>query len=218
VAFSIAVSDFSASAGLMERFWQETSGILMSGGWLMIPLVLIALLIYWTAFQTYFYFSLHKFYKIPKEKIARSVLNPVLAEGELREIIEYSQEKTDNSKEVRDRFAEIRNAYLAKVDRHRRYLYILIGTAPLMGLLGTVTGMLETFQGLSAGSGDTVDMIAGGISEALITTQTGLIIAIPAYIVAYLILKRRNELDACLTSMETLTVQLFEKNAQNPQD
>jgi biopolymer transport protein ExbB len=209
----LAITEFNASASVFDRFWQEASGLFLSGGWLMIPLAGIAILIYWTAFETYYYFNLHKFYRTPKEKVAKCVLNPILADGELRMILDYSQNGAQTTDDVRNRFAEMRSAYLAKIDRHRRYLYILISIAPLMGLLGTVTGMLETFRGLSSGGGDTVDMIAGGISEALITTQTGLMIAIPAYVIAYLILKRRNEMDACLQSMETLTVQIFEKNA-----
>ncbi len=51
--------------------------------------------------------------------------------------------------------------------------------APLLGLLGTVTGMIQTFQAITLfGAGDP-KMMAGGISEALVTTMLGLTIAIP---------------------------------------
>ena len=51
--------------------------------------------------------------------------------------------------------------------------------APLMGLLGTVTGMIKTFQSITLfGAGDP-RMMAGGISEALVTTMLGLVTAIP---------------------------------------
>lgn len=183
----------------------------------MIPLAVIACSIYWTAFSAYFYFTGHKFYRVPKEHLVKWVLNPILASGEIRDIIDYTQSDVRTPDEVRSRFGEILNAYLARLDRQRAYLYVLIGTAPLMGLLGTVTGMLSTFQSMSAGGRtDTIDLIAGGISEALITTQTGLVIAIPAYIIAYLVLKRRNEMEACLISMETMTVQLVEKRQKQP--
>jgi biopolymer transport protein ExbB len=196
------------SSGIIE----DTLHLWMSGGWVMIPLVLIACFVYWTAFEAFFYFSSHKFYKISKKQLSEWIKDPLQATGEAKEIIEYSQTAVRSVSEVRARFDEIQNAFLANVDQQRRFLYILIGVAPLMGLLGTVTGMLSTFRGMSAGGGtDTVDLIAGGISEALITTQTGLIIAIPAYIIAYLVMKRRNEMQSCLTSMETLTVQIFEK-------
>ena len=66
-------------------------------------------------------------------------------------------------------------------------LQILATTAPLLGLLGTVMGMLATFQGLNEGSGNTLDLVAAGISEAMITTETGLVIAIPALFLIMLI-------------------------------
>ncbi|HOO92946.1 MAG TPA: MotA/TolQ/ExbB proton channel family protein [Opitutales bacterium] len=200
-----------------QGFIADTVALWVSGGWLMIPLAVIACFIYWTAFSAYFYFTGHKFYRVPKEHLVKWVLNPILASGEIRDIIDYTQSDVRTPDEVRSRFGEILNAYLARLDRQRAYLYVLIGTAPLMGLLGTVTGMLSTFQSMSAGGRtDTIDLIAGGISEALITTQTGLVIAIPAYIIAYLVLKRRNEMEACLISMETMTVQLIEKRQKQP--
>lgn len=67
----------------------------------------------------------------------------------------------------------------ATFDRRLRYLKVLTSVAPLMGLLGTVAGMLKTFRGLSdSGLSVTENMVAVGISEALITTQTGLSIGV----------------------------------------
>ncbi len=60
----------------------------------------------------------------------------------------------------------------------------MIGAAPLVGLLGTVSGMFTTFHGMSTASASApVDVISAGISQALITTQTGLVIGVPTYIV-----------------------------------
>lgn len=58
-------------------------------------------------------------------------------------------------------------------------LTALTASAPLLGLLGTVTGMITTFQAVSQMGGDTGTRVAGGISRALITTQFGLVIALP---------------------------------------
>ena len=55
----------------------------------------------------------------------------------------------------------------------------LTAAAPLLGLLGTVNGMIETFDVISAAGTGEVASLSGGISKALITTETGLIIAIP---------------------------------------
>lgn len=78
------------------------------------------------------------------------------------------------------------NDYLAVIG-------VLAAVAPLMGLLGTVTGMIGVFDILSIfGTGNAKGM-AGGISEALITTQTGLLVAIPGlYMKGFLDRRARN--------------------------
>ncbi len=202
---------------IWEQFQSEFMTIITDGGILMIPLTILALTIYWTAFRLLFFFSEHNFYKVGRDKLMTLVKEPSKANGEIRGVLEYTQsDEVQNVDQVKPRFSEIINTYLAEVDTKRTYLLILVTTAPLMGLLGTVMGMLTTFSGLAVSTGgSTVDQIAAGISEALITTQTGLIIAIPAYVMATLIQKRRNEMEACLTTMEALTVQLYEKKTKN---
>ena len=66
--------------------------------------------------------------------------------------------------------------------------------APLLGLLGTVTGMIETFQSITLfGTGDP-KLMSGGISQALITTQLGLAVAIPLVLFHSLLAGRANRL------------------------
>jgi biopolymer transport protein ExbB len=205
-------------SAIWEQFQEEFMTIVTDGGVLMVPLTLLALGIYYVAFRLFYFFSEHRFYKVKRDRLIELIFNPILADGELRHILDYTQsDDVEDANGVKSRFAEIMSTYLAEVDSKRIYLLVLITTAPLMGLLGTVMGMLTTFSGLAVSTGsNTVDQIAAGISEALITTQTGLIIAIPAYVLATLIQKRRNEMEACLTTMEALTVQLYEKKSNNP--
>ena len=78
----------------------------------------------------------------------------------------------------------------------------LIVIAPLLGLLGTVSGMVETFKGLGqqnlfSQSGG----VAGGIAEALLTTQIGLIVAAPAIIVNRMLDKQSTKMTASLQSL-----------------
>lgn len=63
----------------------------------------------------------------------------------------------------------------------------MIAAAPLLGLLGTVSGMEKTFASLSAVAGErSMDGLAGGISEVLVATESGLTVAIPAMLLVYL--------------------------------
>lgn len=81
---------------------------------------------------------------------------------------------------------------MAWVERRLPFLAILISSAPLLGLLGTVAGMLITFSGMASGNSTPIDTISTGISKALVTTQAGLVIAIPAAFLLAL-LKRQAE-------------------------
>ena len=67
----------------------------------------------------------------------------------------------------------------AAMDRHLALIGVLCAVAPLMGLLGTVVGMMETFDVITVFGTGNVRAMASGISVALVTTQTGLMISIP---------------------------------------
>jgi biopolymer transport protein ExbB len=69
--------------------------------------------------------------------------------------------------------------------------------------------MLATFQALASGSGGqkTMDMVAGGISEALITTETGLIIALPGLILQHHLTRERDRYQAFLAHVESACAQ-----------
>lgn len=75
-------------------------------------------------------------------------------------------------------------------------LAILAGVAPLLGLLGTVTGIIRTFEAMQSFGNANPHLLAGGISEALITTATGLIVAIPILLLRGLLSGRSERLVA----------------------
>lgn len=101
---------------------------------------------------------------------------------------------------------------LPKVERGMAVLAVLGAVAPLLGLLGTVTGMIDTFKVITIyGTGDP-KLMSGGISEALITTELGLMVAIPIMLF-HTFLSRRVE--SIVGDMEERSVQLcniFQKN------
>ncbi len=191
------------------QFWQD-------GGVLMVPLAILAFIIYWTALDLYYQFNQSRLLKNDPSVLPELVENSARAEGGIGEILQFCQENVGNLEELRDRFQEVRVAYIPRIDRRIQFLAILVSASPLMGLLGTVMGMLSTFDGLTSHVGRTIDLIAAGISEALITTQTGLIIAIPGLVMLYLIQKRRNSLHMLLVRLESLSMQSFERKEGVP--
>ncbi len=93
------------------------------------------------------------------------------------------------------------------LERYLGMLGTIAAVSPLLGLLGTVVGMIRTFRAITvAGVGDPTAM-AGGIAEALITTAAGLIIAVPA-LMAYRYLRGR--VDALVIRMEKESIKLVQ--------
>ncbi len=79
---------------------------------------------------------------------------------------------------------------LFPLTRHLSTIKVLGATAPLLGLLGTVNGMVSTFYVLGLQGAANAQALAAGIKEALITTQTGLLIAIPGLLAGQMLQKR----------------------------
>jgi biopolymer transport protein ExbB len=187
----------------VARIWQ----IWLSGGWVMIPLFLLSVLLYAQAFQLLMYVRRASLSERNEMHWWDWVRHPEKAEGRVADIIRYTQFDATSAGEVRSRFDEIRGALFALIDRRTRFLGTLVTAAPLMGLLGTVLGMLQTFLGIStSGGSETADVIAGGISEALVTTETGLVIALPGLFLVMLIQRQRHGLEARLARLESLTI------------
>jgi len=96
---------------------------------------------------------------------------------------------------------------VAGMNRHIRLLELIAMISPLMGLLGTVIGMIQSFQELALAEGAAnAALLAGGIWQALLTTAAGLIVAIPASIGATLLSERA---DRATQRIEASVGQLF---------
>ena len=90
-----------------------------------------------------------------------------------------------------------------KLERLIPFIAVVAATSPLLGLLGTVTGMIKTFKLITVfGTGD-ARSLSSGISEALITTEFGLFVAIPSLIIHALLLRKTK---GVLASMEQTAV------------
>ncbi len=186
---------------------QKFIDIWVSGGWVMIPLALLALVIYSMGIQLLLFLRKGNVQLGNETEWLSWIYDPSKAKGRAGEIIRYTQENVSAAKHVRNRFEEVRQAMLHKIERQLIFLNTLVAAAPLMGLLGTVIGMLATFAGLSSSAGaETVDVVAAGISEALITTQTGLFIALPGIFLTLIIRRRKHAIEAALARIESLSL------------
>ena len=123
-------------------------------------------------------------------------------------VLKSALEKAGQGTEVmEDAIVRSGASELAFLDRGMALLAGLTTVAPFFGFLGTVTGMIGAFQAVAALGEVEPTVVASGISEALITTQAGLIIAAPLAIVHILLSSRVN---GYLRDMETASTELLE--------
>ena len=98
------------------------------------------------------------------------------------------------------------------LDRFGNFILVLAAVAPLLGLLGTVTGMIATFDIITThGTGDP-KLLSGGISEALVTTMLGLVVAIPLLLLGNLMGGWAQNIKDSMEQSALHIVNLFEKN------
>ncbi len=118
---------------------------------------------------------------LPSDDVLRkladnSVLGAVLAAG----IRSATPSRGTNEAQLRKAFESAGRAAVHKLERYLNTLGTIASAAPLLGLLGTVVGMIEIFGAQSPTSGSNPELLAHGISVALYNTAFGLIIAIPS--------------------------------------
>lgn len=164
--------------------------ILISGGWLMFPIIacsIVSLAIvgerFWSLSSEKIIppklvssvWSLHKANQLDKSKLQTlslsSPLGRVLAAGLLNQ---------SNGREImKESIEETGRQVVHDLEKYLNSLATIASITPLLGLLGTVLGMIKVFADImSQGVGDPT-VLAGGISQALITTASGLMVAIP---------------------------------------
>ena len=156
----------------MAEFAQEFMDIVRSGGVLMLALAGLAFAIYWIALDT------------------------------LTNLNKVSTKETLAAMAAGAEVDEFRTGSMVFFQERRSMLQVLTTSAPLLGLLGTVMGMLTTFTGLADSRSDMFERIAAGISEAMITTETGLVIAIPALFLLMVIDTRIKRIELKLLKLD----------------
>jgi len=153
---------------------EEVGTILIRGGWVMLPIYLLGLFAWFLVFSQY---GLILDYR--KNQLEQSI----------KTIVAHTLEKNHYIDEL---IAEERAKAWPVLRKHLSTISRFAALAPMLGLLGTVTGMRSTFSTIMQhGFGNPV-LLADGISEALLTTQAGLIVAFPL-ILAHNRLKRSSE-------------------------
>ena len=179
--------------------------IIQAGGWLMVPILLCSVVA--AAISVERLWSLQRTRIMPKNLLGQtwnsvrqdefdqqktrelrlnSPLGHVLAAG----IVNAKRGRTIMKEAMDEATVQINH----DMERYLTALGIIASISPLLGLLGTVVGMIDVFNSLMVEGAGNANVLAGGISTALITTAAGLSVAIPALAFHRFFLRRVDEL------------------------
>ncbi len=176
----------------MEALRHEIAALTVEGGWVLWALVALAAGIAFALVSIW--------------QSVRLAGAPVLSGREWRRILRGREPEPEALDRLRrglgdagpvrpERWEELEKALFSPPARRIAFAFVLSATAPLIGLLGTVSGMFTTFDGMATRSASApIDAISRGVSEALITTQAGLIIGVPSFIACTLLQSRLDRL------------------------
>ena len=170
---------------VFQNTFRQLTDYFSTGGVLMVPLALVSIVMWLLIIDRIFFFR-RLYLKNMSARIAwdhvreNRMPDPAVFRGAVSLLVaRFLQKRTSRQALDRSILDETVISINTSLNSYLALIGALAAVAPLMGLLGTVTGMIGTFDVLSIyGTGNAKGM-AGGISEALVTTQTGLFVAIP---------------------------------------
>jgi biopolymer transport protein ExbB len=166
--------------------------IILAGGWLMVPILLCSTLA--VAITIERFWTLRKSQVTPeglgamvedwaaRDELDLRHLSQLRAGSPLGCVLASAMDNRERPREViKEAVEDTGRHVIHDMERFLNTLGTIAGISPLLGLLGTVIGMIKVFSAIMiSGVGD-ANVLAGGISEALITTAAGLTVAIPSY-------------------------------------
>lgn len=192
--------------------------LLVAGGPLMIPLVLCSIAVLAIAIERFLTLRADKVlpanllgrvgYWLNHREMTAEKLRELHNSSPLGAILAAGLSNADHGREVmKDCIEEAANQVIHRLERYLTALGTIASLSPLIGLLGTVFGMIQVFTAITATRGTATPDLAGGIAQALITTAAGLIIAIPAHAL-HRYFERR--VDSFVVEMENQAIKLVD--------
>lgn len=193
--------------------------IIVAGGWLMLPIIVCSIAVIAISVERYWTLNAQKIAPkhllpqvwgwIKNNQLDATKLKELKQSSELGQILAAGLSNSRHGREVmKDSIEEAASKVVHELERYLNPLGTIASVAPLLGLLGTVLGMIKVFAAImiDGGAGNT-GALAGGISEALITTAAGLTVAIPAMVMHRYFSRK---VDALIVTMEQEAIKLVD--------
>lgn len=166
--------------------------LLMKGGWLMVPLFLLSFIAVFIFFDRYIYLKSQKrvepaFFEKIKELVRGGKIETALAlcastnSSESRILTKGIQNLGKPLRDIREEMESEGKLEVYKYEGNMYFLGVIAGVAPMMGFIGTISGVIKIFYNISLADNISISLISGGLYEKLITSGVGLSIGIIAY-------------------------------------
>lgn len=167
--------------------------LLLSGGWLMIPLMICSILALAIIIERSWQLRYTKvvpyglndsiLYDLKKKNLSQDKIKSIENSSALGSLLVIGIKNITNDREyILDELEDSGRRIIHNLEKNLNMLGIIATITPLLGLLGTVVGMIDVFTVINQQGVGNANTLAGGISQALITTAVGLSIAIPSLV------------------------------------
>ncbi len=206
---------------------QSSINLISKGGFIMVPIFICSIIALTIIIERLYYFK--KIQENPETMFEN--LKQLLQDGEHPKALELCKNSLGpvgrlmeagihNTKtptwKLEEKLSVTAQEELNKAGKNIRALEVIATISPLMGLLGTVIGMVRAFNKVAEYSGQ-VDpsLLAGGIWEALLTTAAGLSVAIPAVVMLHFFDRKNEKISFLLSKFSQLLIHHFDEEYQH---
>jgi biopolymer transport protein ExbB len=166
--------------------------LLMKGGYIMIPIILLSIFSVYLFIERYSY--IRKSSAID-EGLVKNIINELRNKRPEEALMHTRYNKTSigkilesgltqkdkTAKEVESYIESAANIEIAMMEKDMGYLGIIAGVAPMLGFIGTISGVIKIFYNISLSDNISIGIIAGGLYQKMICSGTGLIVGVIAY-------------------------------------
>jgi len=192
--------------------------IILAGGWLMAPIILCSILALTIIAERFW--TLRRSKVVPKglgeqvkdwaarHELDRRHIEQLRSESALGRVLAAALINRNRSRDlIKEAVEDTGRHVVHELERFLNTLGTIAGISPLLGLLGTVIGMIKVFSAILVHGVGNANELAGGISEALITTAAGLTVAIPSF---FFYRYFKGQVEEYVVSMEEQAINLIE--------
>ncbi len=214
------VTDTTQTAVVSGGAEQEISllNLLFKGGYVMIPILLLSVLSVYLFIERYLYIK--RTGKYDPQFLTN--MSQKLKEGNIKGAIDYCDQSDytiakmlqkglyrlgSPMRDIESAIEYMANVTISKMEKNLSFLSAIAAIAPMLGFLGTVTGMIKSFHNISVTDNISISIIAGGIYEKMVTSGAGLVVGIVAH-VFYVYLN--NMIDRTINDMEMKTIEFMD--------